>query len=160
MSEPRTIKKYPNRRLYDTATSSYVTLQDVRRLVVDEVSFVVIDARSKVDITRSILLQIILEQEEDGEPIFSEPMLTHFIRCYGGTWQTAMSTYLEKSLDLFVSQQADVRERMQDMITAGPMSLMRESFEQNVAMWNEIQEGFFKGTNAQNSAQQKKKTGD
>ena len=80
MSEPRIIKKYPNRRLYDTMVSSYITLDDVRKLVLAQEEFCVIDARSKDDITRSILLQIILEQEEDGEPIFSEQVVSQIIR--------------------------------------------------------------------------------
>ena len=112
MSKPRIIKKYPNRRLYDTEVSSYVTLEDVRQLVLREVSFQVLDARTNDDLTRSILLQIIMEQEADGEPIFSEQLLTKIIRSYGDSLQGMMASYLERSLSLFVEQQARVQDQM------------------------------------------------
>ena len=112
MSEVRTIKKYPNRRLYDTEISSYITLDDVRQLVIEHTPFTVIDARSKKDITRSILLQIIFEREEDGEPIFSTEMLESIVRFYGDDLQSAMSSYFEQSLRLFVEQQQALREQM------------------------------------------------
>lgn len=85
MTEQRIIKKYPNRRLYDTAISSYITLEDVKRLVLEQVPLVVIDARSQSDITHSTLLQIIVEQEENGPPLFSNEMLQQMIRFYGGS---------------------------------------------------------------------------
>ena len=104
MSEPRIIKKYPNRRLYDTTVSSYITLEDVRKLVLDAEDFCVVDARSKDDITRSILLQIILEQEEDGSPIFSEQVLSQVIRFYGDALQGTLTSYLDRSFGLLVEQ--------------------------------------------------------
>ena len=85
MSEPRTIKKYPNRRLYDTVESRYITLADIRRLVIERIDFVVIDKKSQGDITRSILLQVIAEQEHGGEPLMSRDFLSQVIRSYGGT---------------------------------------------------------------------------
>ena len=94
LSDMRIIKKYPNRRLYDTEISSYITLGDVRELIIKHVSFQVIDAKSKKDITRSILLQIILEQEEDGEPIFSTSVLEKIVRFYGDDMQRKMSSYI------------------------------------------------------------------
>ena len=105
MSDQRIIKKYPNRRLYDTAISSYITLDDVRRLVVEGVTFQVIDVRSKEDITRSILLQIIAEQEESGQPIFSSDALTKIIRAYGKNLENVMGDFLERSLEMFTEQQ-------------------------------------------------------
>ena len=95
MSEPRTIKKYPNRRLYDTTESRYITLADIRRLVVDRVDFVVVDKKSQEDITRSILLQVISDQEQHGEPVMSRDFLSQVIRSYGGSMQTFVSSYLE-----------------------------------------------------------------
>src|SRR5690606_1035374 len=86
-SEPRVVKKYPNRRLYDTVESRYITLADIHRLVMDKVDFVVIDKKSQHDITRSILLQVIAEQEHTGEPLMSQDFLAQIIRCYGGTAQ-------------------------------------------------------------------------
>ena len=108
MSDPRIIKKYPNRRLYDTTVSSYITLEDVRKLVMSQEEFCVVDARSKEDITRSILLQIILEQEEDGEPIFTQQVLAQIIRFYGDALQGTLTRYLERSFGLFVEQQTNL----------------------------------------------------
>jgi polyhydroxyalkanoate synthesis repressor PhaR len=104
MSEPRTIKKYPNRRLYDTVESRYITLADIRRLVLERIDFVVMDKKSQTDITRSILLQVIAEQEHDGEPLMSRDFLSQVIRSYGGTTRAVVGTYLEQSLRQFASQ--------------------------------------------------------
>ena len=144
MSETRIIKKYPNRRLYDTAVSSYITLGDVRRLVLDHVDFCVKDARTEEDITRNILLQIILEQEEDGEPIFTTEVLEEIIRFYGDTLQGMITSYLEKSMRLFVQQQHGLRERMQNVMVGDPLTFMRELTEQNLSLWKEMQDSFFK----------------
>src|SRR3954466_4659671 len=111
MSQPtRIIKKYPNRRLYDTETSSYITLQDVKKLVLEHVDFRVEDAKSKEDLTRAILLQIILEEESAGAPMFSSDMLSQIIRFYGNAMQGMMGAYLEKNIHTFI----DVQKRLQD----------------------------------------------
>ncbi len=145
MSETRVIKKYPNRRLYDTEISSYITLEDVRQLVIEHVDFIVQEAKSKRDITRSILLQIILEREEDGEPIFSEPVLQEIIRFYGDSLQGMMTSYLENSLKLFVAQQDKWRGSMGNVMVGDPLEIMREVAEKNLAMWTEMQENFLGG---------------
>ena len=106
MSEPRTIKKYPNRRLYDTVESRYITLTDIRRLVIDRIDFSVIDKKSQADITRSILLQVIAEQEHDGEPLMSRDFLSQVIRSYGGASRAMVGNHLEQSLKQFASQNA------------------------------------------------------
>ena len=106
---PRLIKKYPNRRLYDTQTSAYITLADIRQLVLDGEDFRVQDARSQADLTRSILLQIIQDAETSGSPLFSQHMLTQLIRFHGHSMQGIMSSYLEQSLQTFV----EVQDRMQ-----------------------------------------------
>lgn len=142
MSEPRIIKKYPNRRLYDTEVSSYVTLDDVRSLVLREIPFQIRDARTNEDLTRSILLQIIMEQEADGEPMFSEQVLAKIIRSYGDSLQGMMASYLERSLNLFVEQQARVQDQMKTMLGSDPLSMMREITERNLSIWQEMQEGF------------------
>ena len=111
MSDSRVIKKYPNRRLYDTVESRYITLTDIRKLVVDRVDFMVVDKKSQSDITRNILLQVIAEQEHSGEPVMSQDFLTHVIRAYGGPLHGMIGSYLEQSVKLFVSQQRDVRDR-------------------------------------------------
>jgi len=101
----RVLKKYPNRRLYDTQTSSYITLADVKQMVLEGIEFEVRDAKSGDDLTRSILLQIILEEETGGVPIFSASTLSQIIRFYGHTMQGLMGTYLEKNLQAFVDLQ-------------------------------------------------------
>ena len=106
----RVIKKYPNRRLYDTASSSYVTLAEVKALVMAVEPFVVRDAKTNEDLTRSILLQIILEEEAGGSPIFTEQVLSNIIRYYGHTWQGFFGANLESSIQAFADMQKKVME--------------------------------------------------
>lgn len=101
MSEPRVVKKYPNRRLYDTVESRYITLADIRRLVIERIDFVVIDKKTQADITRSILLQVIAEQEHGSEPMMSREFLAQVIRSYGTPVQSGMAGYLEQSVRQF-----------------------------------------------------------
>ena len=110
-ADRRVLKKYPNRRLYDTHTSSYITLADVKQMVLDAEDFVVRDAKTGEDLTRSILLQIILEEEAAGMPMFSTPMLAQMIRFYGQTMQGFMGAYLEKNLQAFVEFQKRFAEQ-------------------------------------------------
>jgi polyhydroxyalkanoate synthesis repressor PhaR len=109
MSEPRVIKKYPNRRLYDTVESRYITLADVRRLVVERIEFVVVDKKNNADITRSILLQVIAEQEHLAEPILSQDFMVNVIRAYGTGLQGLVSGHLEQNLKQLMNQQPQVR---------------------------------------------------
>ena len=120
MSDPRVIKKYPNRRLYDTVESRYITLSDVRRLVVDRVDFVVVDKKNNADITRSILLQVIAEQEHLPEPILSQDFMIDLIRSYGSPSQSQVGGQLEQALRQFMSQQPTVRERVKSYSAARP----------------------------------------
>jgi polyhydroxyalkanoate synthesis repressor PhaR len=116
MSEStRLIKKYPNRRLYDTKTSVYITLADVKKLVVDGEEFQVVDAKTGEDLTRSILLQIILEEEAAGAPMFTSDMLTQFIRSYGNAMQGMLGTYLERNMQVFAEIQKSLREQSQKL---------------------------------------------
>jgi polyhydroxyalkanoate synthesis repressor PhaR len=101
----RVIKKYPNRRLYDTLTSNYIALLDIKQLVMSGAVFKVIDAKTDEDITRSLLLQIILEEESGGAPLFSEAVLANLIRTYGHAMQSYMGNYLEKNLQTFADMQ-------------------------------------------------------
>ena len=110
----RLIKKYPNRRLYDTETSTYITLADVKQLVLQQEGFHVLDAKSQEDLTRSILLQIILEEEAGGVPMFTSPMLAHMIRFYGNAMQGMMGTYLEKNIQAFIDIQDKMKEQLSD----------------------------------------------
>ncbi|HEX9193510.1 MAG TPA: polyhydroxyalkanoate synthesis repressor PhaR [Burkholderiales bacterium] len=116
MSESvRQIKKYPNRRLYDTNTSAYITLADVKKLVLQGEDFQVVDAKTGEDLTRSILLQIILEEEAGGAPMFSLNILTQFIRSYGSAMQGMLGTYLERNLQLFNEIQKRMQEQSQKL---------------------------------------------
>jgi len=142
MSETRIIKKYPNRRLYDTAISKYVTLSDVKQLVIDKEAVKVVDAKSKEDLTRSVLLQIILEQEEDGSPILSAQMLEQIIRFYGDPYQSTMATYLEKTIKLLSEQRNKTRSAMDHM--TDPMEMMSSLTNRNMEILKDLQSGLFK----------------
>ncbi|MGE0115295.1 MAG: polyhydroxyalkanoate synthesis repressor PhaR [Steroidobacteraceae bacterium] len=141
-SGPRVIKKYPNRRLYDTVESRYITLSDIRHLVMEKAEFVVIDKKTNEDITRSILLQVISEQEH-GEPMMSNDFLSQVIRSYGGAMQSFVGSYLENSLKLFTSQQAQMRERMQQNNIADPFSAFANLTQKNLEFWRSMQDQFF-----------------
>lgn len=111
MGSQRVIKKYPNRRLYDTDTSAYITLAEVKNLVMDSADFVVRDAKTNEDLTRSILLQIILEEEAGGAPMFTEAVLANIIRFYGNAMQSFMGSYLEKNVQSFMDLQLKMSEQ-------------------------------------------------
>jgi polyhydroxyalkanoate synthesis repressor PhaR len=144
MAEPRVIKKYPNRRLYDTVESRYITLGDIRRLVNEKVEFIVVDKKTDEDITRSILLQVIAEQETDGDPIMSQDFLSQMIRAYGGTMQGLVGDYLEQSLKLFSAQQNQIRDRVRSMVGIDPMTAMTQLAQENFQRWSQMQEAFLK----------------
>ena len=109
--QQRLIKKYPNRRLYDTRTSSYITLADVKELVLNNEIFQVLDAKTGEDLTRSILLQIILEEEAGGAPMFTSDLLSHMIRFYGNAMQGMMGKYLESNIKAFTEMQAKLQDQ-------------------------------------------------
>jgi polyhydroxyalkanoate synthesis repressor PhaR len=142
-NEPRVIKKYPNRRLYDTVESRYITLADIRRLVMDKVDFIVIDKKSQEDITRSILLQVIAEQEHT-EPLMSQDFLSQVIRSYGGAMQSFVGSYLEQSLRLLASQQAQIRNMMGTESYDSIAALTQRNYER----WRSIQDEVFKAMTA------------
>lgn len=107
-SRGRTIKKYPNRRLYDTEESRYITLNDIRELVLNEVEFTVIDKKTGDNITGCILLQVICEQEQNGDAILSENFLAQVIRAYGNAASDVLADHLEESLAVFLAQQRSI----------------------------------------------------
>ncbi len=143
MTEKRIIKKYPNRRLYDTVDSKYITLDDVKDLVMDNIDFCVIDKKTNEDITRNILLQIILEQEEDDEPIFTVDVLAKIIRLYGEGVQDMASNFLERSFYLFTEQQELFNQRMKEAMRHNPLSTMAEVTQKNMQMWKKMQDDLF-----------------
>ena len=147
----RVIKKYPNRRLYDTDTSTYITLAEVKHLVMDSEPFVVRDAKTNEDLTRSILLQIILEEEAGGAPMFSEAALANIIRFYGHAMQGFMGSYLEKNVQAFTDMQAKMAEQSKNitpemwaqfMNVQNPMlqGMMGTYAEQSKQMFEKMQE--------------------
>jgi polyhydroxyalkanoate synthesis repressor PhaR len=146
MNDIRVIKKYPNRRLYDTNVSRYITLEEVRQLVLGNIKFRVEDKRTKEDITRSILLQVISEQEEGGNPIFSSELLTHIIRFYGDPMQHSISRYLEMSLQLFLQQQTHFSEQLRDLLGQAqqPVQKLKELADRQVPIWRTVRKEFLK----------------
>lgn len=145
-NDKRIIKKYPNRRLYDTSESKYVTLSDVKELVLSGISFCVIDKKSGDDITRSILLQIIIEQEEEGEPMFSADVLEQMIGFYGNSAQTMAGDFIQNSLKLFQQQQEKFQSQITDAMQRNPMaSAFTEVTKRNIELWNQMQNSFFSG---------------
>ncbi|TWO71668.1 polyhydroxyalkanoate synthesis repressor PhaR [Caenimonas sedimenti] len=145
----RVIKKYPNRRLYDTDTSTYITLTDVKQLVLDSELFVVRDAKTNEDLTRSILLQIILEEEAGGAPMFSEAALANIIRFYGNAMQGFMGSYLEKNVQAFTDLQARMAEQSKTVapeVWAQFMSVQNPLMQQSKGMFEQLQEQMAKQT--------------
>jgi polyhydroxyalkanoate synthesis repressor PhaR len=136
----RVIKKYPNRRLYDTEISSYITVEDVRQLIVDGEDFEVRDAKTGEDLTRSILLQIIAEHEQDGQPVLSTQLLSQIIRFYGDSLQGFMGNYLERSMQMFLEQQGQLRSQLGGVLGQSPWTLMNQLTERNLQFWNELQQ--------------------
>ncbi len=149
---PRTVKKYANRRLYDTEASRHVTLDGIRQLVAGGEDVVVIDDTTGEDITRSILLQVISEQEQGGRPILSAEMLRHIIRFYGNPLQELMGGYLERSLDIFMKQQKGLQDQIQKSMGALPMGMtpphlsplgsMQDMAAKNIEAWTQMQKTF------------------
>lgn len=160
MSKIRIIKKYPNRRLYDTEVSSYITLEDIRQLVLRGEDFKVVDKRSGRDITRTILLQVISEQEEGGDPIFSTKVLRNIIRFYGDSMQHTMSSYLELSLEFFSEQQQQFHDRLRRLLGANnPLATLREISQHQLPLWRSVRREFLRNLSPERR-RKKKSPGD
>lgn len=155
--ESRVIKKYPNRRLYDTETSAYITLAEVKQLVMRNAPFVVRDAKSGEDLTRSILLQIILEEEAGGAPMFTEPVLASIIRFHGQAMHGFMGSYLEKNIQAMTEMQAQLADKAEGltpelwtrfMTTQSPVlqGVMGNYVEQSKNVFIQMQEQMQKNT--------------
>ena len=141
----RVIKKYPNRRLYDTEISSYITIEDVRQLIVEGEEFEVRDAKSGEDLTRQVLLQIIAEHEQDGEPMLSTQLLSQIIRFYGDSLQGFMGNYLERSMQAFLEQQQQFRQQVGSLLGQTPWAMMNQLTERNLEVWKDFQQGLVGG---------------
>lgn len=148
MAAVRIIKKYPNRRLYDTEISSYITLEEVRQLVLTGAPFEVHDAKSGQDLTRSVLLQIIAEHEQRGQPMFSANLLAQIIRFYGDSMQGFVGGYLENSLQIFLDQQHKFRAQLNEMLGQTPWSMLGDVTERNIDLWKSLQRGFLEANDA------------
>lgn len=146
MSEKRIIKKYPNRRLYDTEVSKYITMENLKKLVLDEIEFKVVDVKTDENLTRSVLLQIISEQEHEGEPIFSTESLTQIIRFYGDSMQGMASDYINQSLGLFSEQQETIQKQFENTVDGTPLESIAELTKKNIELWNNMQSSFFEAT--------------
>ncbi len=140
MSAIRVIKKYPNRRLYDTEISSYITIEDVRQLIVDGETFEVRDAKTGEDLTRQVLLQIITEHEQDGQPMLSTQLLSQLIRFYGDSLQGLMGNYLERSMQVFLEQQQQFRSQMGGLLGQTPWTMLNQLTERNISLWKDFQQ--------------------
>jgi polyhydroxyalkanoate synthesis repressor PhaR len=134
----RILRKYSNRRLYDTSRSCYVTLEDVKELVLSGEAFQVQDSKTGQDLTRNILLQIIAEQEAEGHgTLLTNQVLQQLIRFYGDPMQGMMSQYLEQSIAAFLDHQDRMRDQMKTMMgAANPLNMMSRMADQNMAMWS------------------------
>ncbi|MES2858043.1 MAG: polyhydroxyalkanoate synthesis repressor PhaR [Pseudomonadota bacterium] len=152
MTAIRVIKKYPNRRLYDTEISSYITIEDVRQLIVDGESFEVRDAKTGDDLTRQVLLQIITEHEQDGQPMLSTQMLSQLIRFYGDSLQGFMGNYLERSMQVFMDQQQQFRQQMGGMIGQTPWTMLNQLTERNMELWKDFQQNLVSGLGSNTAA--------
>ncbi len=142
MQEERLLKKYPNRRLYDTTESRYVTLKEVKELIFSNVKIKVLDRQSNEDITRHILLQIIMEQEtlDGGEPLFNADVLYHFIRNYSDTYRDSFTEHLEQSLDFFNTQQRALEQQLDSTFSNTPMEFWLKMGEQNLKTVQQMQQ--------------------
>jgi polyhydroxyalkanoate synthesis repressor PhaR len=136
MSELRVIKKYPNRRLYDTVESRYITLDDVRRLVLERIEFCVIDKRTQQDITRPVLLQVIADQELRDDTVLSQDFLAELIRSHDAGLEGMLSSYLEQSLRLFLSEKPPA--------SGDPAAAASQLAHQNYQRWHSAQEEIFR----------------
>ena len=135
----RTIKKYPNRRLYDTKESRYITLNDIRQLVIEEEDFEVIDKKTGKTITRSVLLHVIAEQEENGDSVMSQDFLAHIIRAYNGQLPQIVRGYLEGSLRLFLEQHQKAGDTLKNLVDTEPLAAMTDLAQKNLGEWLDLQ---------------------
>ncbi len=141
MSADRIIRKYPNRRLYDTEIGEFINTEALRQMVVDGVAFRVIDSKTKNDLTRQTLLQVFTEAEEKGDPLLSEQVLRQMIRFYGSVMQSAFRPYLEQSIGQFLAHQETMQKQLDSLFTQGPMTAMQElarSQNEMIKQWSTL----------------------
>jgi polyhydroxyalkanoate synthesis repressor PhaR len=142
MAKPRIIRKYANRRLYDTEASRHINKDDVRKLIAAGKDVRIVEDGSGDDITRSVLLQLVAEQELGGRPVLSDQMLTQIIRFYDHPMQGVLGNYLQQSFETFLQQQSTLQEQMQELMRSGPFSVMQDVAKQNMEAWHAMQRAF------------------
>ena len=142
MAEPRIIRKYANRRLYDTETSKHINLADVRKLISGGIDIRVIEDTSGEDITRSILLQLVSEQELGGQPVLSDNLLMQIIRYYDHPMQGMLGAYLQQGFEVFLEQQKTLQQSMRDMMQANPFTAFQDLASQGMENWMAMQKSF------------------
>lgn len=144
MSDVRVIKKYQNRCLYDTSQSKYISLADLKELVFDGTPFEVREVKTDKEITRQVLLQIIAEEESEGQPLFTTDVLMRFIRMYGDSVQDAFSSYMEQSMGFFDQQTSKFLEQFGDTKQSNPMGALADITRRNMDLWQDAQKSFFR----------------
>ena len=142
MARPRIIRKYANRRLYDTEASRHINKEDVRKLIAAGKDVRILEDASGDDITRSVLLQLVAEQELGGKPVLSDQMLTQIIRFYDHPMQGVLGSYLQQSFETFLQQQSSLQEQMQELMRNGPFAVMKDVAKQNMEAWQAMQKAF------------------
>ena len=156
MAPQRLIKKYANRRLYDATASRHVTLDDLRKLIIDGAQIKVIDDKTGDDITRSVLLQIVAEQEHFGKPILSAQLLHSIVRFYGSAMEELTGQYLERSVDNLLKQQEAVQEHIEKIVSTTPLVNFADLARANVELWTELQERLLASMNPEKGLSNKK----
>jgi len=142
MAKPRIIRKYANRRLYDTEASRHINKDDVRKLIAAGKDVRIVEEGSGDDITRSVLLQLVAEQELGGKPVLSDQMLTQIIRFYDHPMQGVLGSYLQQSFETFLQQQSTLQEQMTELMRSGPFAVMKDVAKQNMEAWQAMQKAF------------------
>lgn len=155
-SDFRIIKKYPNRRLYDTEDSCYIKLAEVKEMIERGIAIKVIDSNSAKEITRSILLQIILEQESNNEPLFSTENLVNFIRYNGETSREGFMHFMDKNLNYFQEQQINFKEQFEELAHFNPLDFWTTNTKTNMDVWKQMQDNFMSSSNTTNTNDDKK----
>ena len=155
-SEFRIIKKYPNRRLYDTEDSCYIKLLEIKEMIERGIAIKVIDSNSEEEITRSILLQIILEQESNKEPLFTTENLVNFIRYNGETSREGFMHFMDKNLNCFQDQQSTFKEQFKGLTDFNPMDFWKTNTQKNMDIWKQMQDNFTSPSSTSNPSDDKK----
>ena len=146
MADPITIKKYPNRSLYDTSQSKYISMSDLRQYVLNDIVFEVLDAKSKKDITRQVLLQIITEAENEGTPMFSTDVLTRFIKMYGDSMTGALNGFIDQMSSMIDQQTKQFLEQISESRKYNPVNAWSDIVNRNLKIWQETQENLLKAS--------------